>query len=261
MATEFQSVTPYLCCSGAEKALAFYIEAFDAKEVFRMTDPGDGRRASGVPHRRGAVIPRGRVPGLWRGESRHAGRHAGVAAPAGQRLRRGGRAGGGSRGDGVAPTCGPKLWRAHGADPGPLGAQVVHCPDGRTGESRRDAAPLGGGDRDLGARWRFGGAGCDGPGGCSVAIRGIFGCAVLMVWAYRGVVPGGRAGYLAGLWLPAGGVAGRVGDTIALSRGLGRAEWRFRPRRTGYVIVSGRVASCTPRCFRFRQVAWLVAAG
>lgn len=43
MATEFQSVTPYLCCSGAEKALAFYIEAFDAKEVFRMTDPGDGR--------------------------------------------------------------------------------------------------------------------------------------------------------------------------------------------------------------------------
>ncbi|WP_127105437.1 VOC family protein [Pararhodobacter zhoushanensis] len=37
------SVTPYLVAKGAEKALAFYVQAFGAVEEFRMTDPGDGR--------------------------------------------------------------------------------------------------------------------------------------------------------------------------------------------------------------------------
>ena len=37
------SVTPYLVAKDAQKALAFYVEAFGAVEEFRMTDPGDGR--------------------------------------------------------------------------------------------------------------------------------------------------------------------------------------------------------------------------
>ncbi|MCW1934497.1 VOC family protein [Pararhodobacter zhoushanensis] len=37
------SVTPYLVAKGAEKALAFYVQAFGAVEEFRMIDPGDGR--------------------------------------------------------------------------------------------------------------------------------------------------------------------------------------------------------------------------
>lgn len=37
------SVTPYLCARGAAEALEFYKTVFGAEEVFRMTDPGDGR--------------------------------------------------------------------------------------------------------------------------------------------------------------------------------------------------------------------------
>ena len=36
-------VTPYLCAKGAAEALEFYISVFGATELFRMTDPGDGR--------------------------------------------------------------------------------------------------------------------------------------------------------------------------------------------------------------------------
>ena len=38
-----RSVIPYLVAKGAEQAITFYIDAFDATEAFRMTDPGDGR--------------------------------------------------------------------------------------------------------------------------------------------------------------------------------------------------------------------------
>ena len=37
------TVTPYLCAKGAEAALAFYTQVLGAEELFRMTDPGDGR--------------------------------------------------------------------------------------------------------------------------------------------------------------------------------------------------------------------------
>lgn len=37
------SVTPYLVVRGGEKAIAFYQAAFGAVELFRMTDPSDGR--------------------------------------------------------------------------------------------------------------------------------------------------------------------------------------------------------------------------
>ncbi|MCB1390735.1 MAG: VOC family protein [Rhodobacteraceae bacterium] len=37
------SLTPYIVCRGAEAAIAFYARAFGAAEVFRMTDPSDGR--------------------------------------------------------------------------------------------------------------------------------------------------------------------------------------------------------------------------
>jgi len=43
MTIRFETVTPYLCAKGAEAALAFYKQAFGAEEMFRMTDPGDGR--------------------------------------------------------------------------------------------------------------------------------------------------------------------------------------------------------------------------
>ena len=36
-------VTPYLCAKGAAEALEFYRSVFGATELFRMTDPGDGR--------------------------------------------------------------------------------------------------------------------------------------------------------------------------------------------------------------------------
>lgn len=37
------SVTSYIIVKGAEAAIDFYCEAFGAKEMFRMTDPADGR--------------------------------------------------------------------------------------------------------------------------------------------------------------------------------------------------------------------------
>ena len=37
------SVTPYIVVRGAEAAIAFYMAAFGAEEIFRMTDPSDGR--------------------------------------------------------------------------------------------------------------------------------------------------------------------------------------------------------------------------
>lgn len=36
-------VTPYLVAKGAEAAIKFYVQVFGAKEIFRLTDPGDGR--------------------------------------------------------------------------------------------------------------------------------------------------------------------------------------------------------------------------
>ncbi|MFC4668513.1 VOC family protein [Seohaeicola nanhaiensis] len=36
-------VTPYLVAKGAETAIKFYVQVFDAKEIFRLTDPEDGR--------------------------------------------------------------------------------------------------------------------------------------------------------------------------------------------------------------------------
>ena len=36
-------VTPYLVVRGGEAAIAFYKTAFGAQEIFRMTDPSDGR--------------------------------------------------------------------------------------------------------------------------------------------------------------------------------------------------------------------------
>ena len=37
------SVTPYIIVRGGEAAIAYYSSAFGAEEVFRMTDPVDGR--------------------------------------------------------------------------------------------------------------------------------------------------------------------------------------------------------------------------
>jgi PhnB protein len=36
----YNAVTPYLCCDGAAKAIAFYKKAFGASEVMRMPAPG-----------------------------------------------------------------------------------------------------------------------------------------------------------------------------------------------------------------------------
>ena len=38
-----QSMCPYLVVSGAVAAIDFYVKAFGAQEIFRLTDPGDGR--------------------------------------------------------------------------------------------------------------------------------------------------------------------------------------------------------------------------
>ncbi|OWU83840.1 hypothetical protein ATO6_15565 [Oceanicola sp. 22II-s10i] len=38
-----QTLTPYLVARGAAEAIGFYVAAFGARELFRMTDPGDGR--------------------------------------------------------------------------------------------------------------------------------------------------------------------------------------------------------------------------
>lgn len=37
------SVTPYLVVRGGARAIDFYTSAFGAEEIFRMTDPSDGR--------------------------------------------------------------------------------------------------------------------------------------------------------------------------------------------------------------------------
>jgi len=37
----YHSVTPYLICRGAAKAIDFYKQAFGAKELFRIDGPGD----------------------------------------------------------------------------------------------------------------------------------------------------------------------------------------------------------------------------
>jgi uncharacterized glyoxalase superfamily protein PhnB len=41
-ATPLITITPYLTVRGAERALAFYREAFGAEETYRMTSPGGG---------------------------------------------------------------------------------------------------------------------------------------------------------------------------------------------------------------------------
>ncbi|SON56402.1 putative enzyme related to lactoylglutathione lyase [Hartmannibacter diazotrophicus] len=38
-----KTVVPYIVVRGAEAAIGFYRKAFDAEEIFRMTDPTDGR--------------------------------------------------------------------------------------------------------------------------------------------------------------------------------------------------------------------------
>lgn len=38
-----QSMSPYLVVKGAAAAIDFYVKAFGAREIFRLTDPGDGR--------------------------------------------------------------------------------------------------------------------------------------------------------------------------------------------------------------------------
>lgn len=43
MSTSIQSLTPYLIVKNAREAIAFYGRAFGAEEVFRLTDPNDGR--------------------------------------------------------------------------------------------------------------------------------------------------------------------------------------------------------------------------
>ncbi|APO66258.1 VOC family protein [Rhizobium mongolense] len=43
MSTSIQSLTPYLIVKNAREAIAFYGRAFGAEELFRLTDPHDGR--------------------------------------------------------------------------------------------------------------------------------------------------------------------------------------------------------------------------
>lgn len=43
MTIRIESVTPYLCARDAAAALDFYKTVFGAEELFRLTDPGDGR--------------------------------------------------------------------------------------------------------------------------------------------------------------------------------------------------------------------------
>lgn len=38
-----RTLVPYLVTKNADRAIAFYVEAFGAMEEFRMVDPGDGR--------------------------------------------------------------------------------------------------------------------------------------------------------------------------------------------------------------------------
>ena len=43
MSTSISSLTPYFIVKNAPEAIDFYRRAFDAEELFRMTDPHDGR--------------------------------------------------------------------------------------------------------------------------------------------------------------------------------------------------------------------------
>ena len=43
MTIRIETVTPYLCARDAAAALDFYKTVFGAEELFRLTDPGDGR--------------------------------------------------------------------------------------------------------------------------------------------------------------------------------------------------------------------------
>ncbi|RVH97410.1 VOC family protein [Sinorhizobium meliloti] len=43
MSTSISSLTPYFIVKNARVAIDFYGRAFGAEELFRMTDPGDGR--------------------------------------------------------------------------------------------------------------------------------------------------------------------------------------------------------------------------
>lgn len=39
----YPKLAPYITVKGADEAIAFYVEVFGAVELFRLTDPGDGR--------------------------------------------------------------------------------------------------------------------------------------------------------------------------------------------------------------------------
>lgn len=39
----YPKLAPYITVNGAAEAIAFYVEVFGARELFRLTDPGDGR--------------------------------------------------------------------------------------------------------------------------------------------------------------------------------------------------------------------------
>lgn len=43
MALPEHSLIPYLCARDASEAIDFYVRAFGAREVYRLTDPADGR--------------------------------------------------------------------------------------------------------------------------------------------------------------------------------------------------------------------------
>ncbi|NRP75009.1 hypothetical protein ILFOPFJJ_05932 [Ensifer psoraleae] len=43
MSTSISSLTPYFIVKNARTAIDFYVRAFGAEELFRMTDPRDGR--------------------------------------------------------------------------------------------------------------------------------------------------------------------------------------------------------------------------
>jgi len=66
------SMAPYIVVRGGEAAIAFYTAAFGATELFRMTDPSDGRI--------GHAELTGRVSRLWRGWTGHDWRYGGDLA-------------------------------------------------------------------------------------------------------------------------------------------------------------------------------------
>lgn len=40
---KYPTLAPYITVKGASEAIAYYVEVFEARELFRLTDPGDGR--------------------------------------------------------------------------------------------------------------------------------------------------------------------------------------------------------------------------